>query len=247
MHKIPEPDRDLYRREFEKALKKAKKVPKPFKRSHFRDGKPHNQEALNFIRRTEAQFKIHQYSAKTYPCYMPSTDTIEMPHGLQFKSEDDCLDTIFHELGHWTGSDTRLKRNLNKPTNGNRKDYNLEEIIAELVAMMLSASFQLKPKRKYDLYLAYVMQKSPMSNKDIEKCYRKAVKATEYLLEIARKPKKAKKIKILGSEKPKEIEIHEESEKARSSNSEFHTDRKEYLEESNQIRIPEKMLPKETP
>ena len=38
------------------------------------------------------------------------TDEIKMPHKNDFKSLEDYYSTLFHELSHWTGSDTRLAR-----------------------------------------------------------------------------------------------------------------------------------------
>ena len=67
------------------------------------------------------------------------TDEIKMPHKNDFKSLEDYYSTLFHELSHWTGSDTRLAR----PTiywvlAQNKEEYAKEELVAEMSASFLS-------------------------------------------------------------------------------------------------------------
>lgn len=64
--------------------------------------------------------------------YRPATDSIHLPHFDQFRSADDYLTTLAHELCHWTGAKHRLDRNLVNAFGS--KDYAREELIAELGA-----------------------------------------------------------------------------------------------------------------
>ena len=71
--------------------------------------------------------------------YCPATDTIEIPSVKRFPNKADWFHTIFHELGHSTGSADRLNREgiAEKIEPGSEK-YAKEELIAELCASFLS-------------------------------------------------------------------------------------------------------------
>jgi antirestriction protein ArdC len=73
------------------------------------------------------------------PCYVPSVDTIRMPEASQFRTMPDYYGTLFHELGHWTGHESRLKRLT--PARFGSALYAFEELVAELCAAFLSAQF----------------------------------------------------------------------------------------------------------
>ena len=80
--------------------------------------------------------------------YAPMKDLVHMPLIGMFKSADDYNKTLFHELVHSTGHESRLSRkgvmntNLFSKTKG---DYAFEELIAESGAMMLSGIANLNP------------------------------------------------------------------------------------------------------
>ena len=74
-------------------------------------------------------------------CFVPSMDIIKMPHKDDFNSLDQYYCTAFHELTHWSGHKTRLKREF-----GDRfgdKNYAFEELVAELGSAFLSAEHNL--------------------------------------------------------------------------------------------------------
>lgn len=71
--------------------------------------------------------------------YSPGFDFIQMPPREAFKHRDHYYSTLFHELGHWSGAESRLKRLT--PTRFGSADYAFEELVAELTAAFLSARF----------------------------------------------------------------------------------------------------------
>lgn len=73
--------------------------------------------------------------------YDPEKDHIVLPYRKQFKTNDRFYDTALHELGHWTGHKTRLKRDLTGKF-GSEK-YAKEELRAEIASMMISATIGL--------------------------------------------------------------------------------------------------------
>lgn len=72
--------------------------------------------------------------------YQPSGDFINMPIKESFSSSDAYYATLFHELVHSTGHNTRLNREgvVNTNTFGST-DYSKEELIAEMGASFLCA------------------------------------------------------------------------------------------------------------
>ena len=69
--------------------------------------------------------------------YRPSADTVFMPNLDQFDSADSFYSTLFHELVHSTGHESRLARKFGDEFGDDK--YSREELIAEMGAAMLSA------------------------------------------------------------------------------------------------------------
>lgn len=71
-------------------------------------------------------------------CYKPSTDTVFMPAIGSFKGAEDYHLTLFHELIHATGHESRLNRKTLVETDGfGGKVYSQEELVAEMGAAFL--------------------------------------------------------------------------------------------------------------
>lgn len=69
--------------------------------------------------------------------YSPSMDKIQLPLKEQFNSEGDYYVTALHELGHWSGHESRLNRDLSHPFGST--GYAKEELRAEIGSYMLSS------------------------------------------------------------------------------------------------------------
>jgi len=67
--------------------------------------------------------------------YRPSTDSIHLPDKGQFPTADNYYATALHELGHWTGHESRLARDLVHPFGS--EGYAKEELRAEIASMIL--------------------------------------------------------------------------------------------------------------
>lgn len=70
-------------------------------------------------------------------CYIPAYDVINMPNPTQFNEPTGYYATLFHELGHSTGHETRLNRKLTGYFGSDTYAY--EELIAELSSSYLCA------------------------------------------------------------------------------------------------------------
>ena len=67
--------------------------------------------------------------------YAPSSDVIQLPLREQFSSADNYYATALHELGHWSGHESRLNRDLKHPFGST--GYAKEELRAEIASMIL--------------------------------------------------------------------------------------------------------------
>lgn len=74
----------------------------------------------------------------TRACYRPQSDTIEMPAFARFHSPEEFHLTLFHELIHSTGHESRLARKGVTESDGfGGKTYSQEELVAEMGAAFL--------------------------------------------------------------------------------------------------------------
>ncbi len=89
--------------------------------------------------------------------YRPSNDWVQMPEQTSFVDSDSYYKTLFHELVHSTGHDTRLKRaGVMEVNRFGSKEYSKEELVAEIGSMMLVAVTGLEPKDSDENSQAYI-------------------------------------------------------------------------------------------
>ncbi len=69
--------------------------------------------------------------------YSPATDRIQLPERVQFTDQAGYYATALHELGHWSGHESRLARDLMHPFAS--EGYAREELRAEIASMLLGA------------------------------------------------------------------------------------------------------------
>lgn len=72
--------------------------------------------------------------------YRPSSDEIHLPPHAAFGSSDQYYSTALHELGHWTGHESRLDREFGP---FGSEIYAKEELRAEIASWMISAELGL--------------------------------------------------------------------------------------------------------
>ncbi|MCA0360656.1 MAG: ssDNA-binding domain-containing protein [Armatimonadetes bacterium] len=86
--------------------------------------------------------------------YSGITDSIRMPDKWRFPSEKALCSVLAHEHIHWTGHESRLKRNLTGRFGS--ESYAMEELVAELGAAFTCArlGMGLDPRKDHAPYLA---------------------------------------------------------------------------------------------
>lgn len=86
--------------------------------------------------------------------YSPSLDTINLPDLSQFSANEEYYSTLFHELTHSTGHDTRLKRKFGSSF-GNHA-YSEEELVAEFGAAFLCGAAGIEKREVLENSAAYL-------------------------------------------------------------------------------------------
>ena len=124
----------------------------------------------------------HESGDRAY--YRPVTDTVVIPERRQFAETAEFYGTIFHELTHSTGHESRLNR-LDKTAFFGSETYGKEELIAEIAAATLvnhcgietSSSF-----RNSAAYLQNWLQVLKNDKRFIVSAAGKAEKAVQFIL-----------------------------------------------------------------
>jgi antirestriction protein ArdC len=119
--------------------------------------------------------------------YSPSTDAICLPPRDAFTGTDTCSPTesfyatIFHELTHWSGHESRCNRQLGQRFGD--QAYAIEELVAELGAAFLCADLAVSsaPRADHAAYLANWLQVLKSDKRAIFVAASKASKAVAFL------------------------------------------------------------------
>jgi len=101
-----------------------------------------NAKADGIIERMQNRPTI-THCASDRACYSPMLDKVMMPERDQFKTPEGYYSTMFHELSHSTGHESRNDRKGFKDFS--RHEYSHEELVAEFSAMFLNAECGIAP------------------------------------------------------------------------------------------------------
>ena len=125
--------------------------------------------------------------------YRPRTDTIQLPTKEQFSDAAKYYGTALHELGHWTGHESRLNRSMVGRFGDD--DYAREELRAELCSMFVERETGVSVSDDhFQNHAAYVQSWIKNLETDPNELYRAArdaENAAEFILQHERKREKA--------------------------------------------------------
>lgn len=119
-------------------------------------------------------------------CYVPDLDEVHMPSREAFHSGEEYYATLFHELSHSTGHESRLKRKgIVDRARFASHDYSEEELVAEMGASFLGHEAGILP-RTIDNAAAYLRSWVKVLKGDARLVVRAAAaaqKAADWLLD----------------------------------------------------------------
>ncbi len=131
-------------------------------------------EAL--IAATGADFRIGGDRA----FYVPSKDYIQVPPQPAFFEQINYYRTCFHELGHWTGHESRLARAF-KGRFGSHA-YAREELVAEMASAFVCASLSIVPTVRHADYIGEWLDVLKEDERAIFNAASLASKAADFIL-----------------------------------------------------------------
>ena len=118
--------------------------------------------------------------------YSPALDYIQMPLSGQFTEPEGYYATLFHEMAHATGHESRLgRKSLIHPAPFGSEDYSREELVAELGAAFLCAEFGFDGDVRNAGYIASWIELLKGDKRAFFTACSKAAKAAEYLRGLA--------------------------------------------------------------
>jgi len=131
--------------------------------------------------------------------YSPTSDFIQMPNKESFKDIDNnskevnYYSTLLHELSHWSGHSSRLKRDLFNRFGSNA--YAFEELVAEISSGFLCTMLELVklPTPNHAKYINNWLEVLKSDKKAIVKAFALAQKSSDFILQFQEK-KKIKKV-----------------------------------------------------
>jgi antirestriction protein ArdC len=147
---------------------------------HAENGEKPTDGAMLFIDATKADIRIGGDVA----AFIPSHDYIKMPPMSAFESTGSYYATNFHELGHWSGAEKRLDRNLT--TRFGTEAYAAEELVAELTSAFLCAELGVQGELRHAGYLANWLTLLRSDPRAIFTASSKASQAAHYLRSFSR-------------------------------------------------------------
>ena len=139
------------------------------------DVQPSDNDILRFIKATNADIRHGGSRA----CFVPSLDIIQMPPYSTFRTSEGYFATALHELGHWSGHETRLNRNL-KNRFGSQA-YAAEELIAELTSAFLCAHLSVNGELRHAAYIKTWIRLLKEDSRAIFTAASKASQAADFL------------------------------------------------------------------
>ena len=136
---------------------------------------PTENDVDRFVAATRAE--IHHGGSRA--CFVPSLDIIQLPARSTFVSSESYYATGLHELGHWSGHESRLNRDLKNRFG--TKAYAAEELIAELTSAFLCAHFGINGELRHASYIDNWIALLKEDNRAIFTAASKASQAADFL------------------------------------------------------------------
>lgn len=112
--------------------------------------------------------------------YDVQADLIRVPPPHAFHAPIDWHRTALHDLGHWSGSASRLARDLSGSFGS--KNYAREELVAEMTAAFACASLGIVPTVRHADYLGAWLEVMREDDRAIVRAASAASKAADFLL-----------------------------------------------------------------
>lgn len=112
----------------------------------------------DYISRAGNGFSVFCDKPSNSAYYSPAGDFVRVPMRKQFESGSEYYSTLFHELGHSTGHETRLNRFKGEAKNAafGSEAYSREELVAESTAAAVLSALGMEEANTFRNSAAYI-------------------------------------------------------------------------------------------
>lgn len=115
--------------------------------------------------------------------YSPSTDHIQLPPEQAFRGPPEWAATALHELGHWTGHETRLSREEGMKARFGSAPYAMEELRAELSSPFIAGELGIPADiPQHASYIADWLNRLKDDKREIFRAAADAQRIVDYIL-----------------------------------------------------------------
>lgn len=120
------------------------------------------------------------------PCYSPGKDRVQIPPLSKFDEAEEYYSTLFHELTHSTGHQSRLNREAVGKAHFGTQTYSKEELVAEMGAAFLCGAVKIDQAiiNNSAAYVAGWLKQLRSDNKLVIKAASAAQSAADYILNV---------------------------------------------------------------
>ena len=138
------------------------------------------------------------------PHYSPAKDVIRVPERGRYDMVERYYNTIFHELTHSTGHESRLGRKGITNTQGMSHDYGVEELVAAMGSAMLSnqAGIEEETVESDAAYIRHWRDAIAADKSIVMTAAQQAQKAVDYILDRRSQPEEEEGAQPAPSEEP---------------------------------------------
>lgn len=135
--------------------------------------------------------------------YAPHLDEIHLPPRAAFETQLDYYEVLLHEIGHWTGHESRLNRDLSGGFGSPR--YAREELRAQLASLFLSAEIGIpyNPQR-HAAYQANWVEALKNDKNEIYQAASQAHQIAEYVIGLSKTFTLSKSLDVNVMQQPSE-------------------------------------------
>jgi len=175
-----------------------------------------HQQAENLLMASNAKI-FHDQADRAY--YRPSTDEIHLPPRQQFSTPDKYYATALHEVGHWSGHESRLNRDLNGPFGSD--EYAREELRAEMASYMLGADLGIgHDPGQHHAYIASWIESLEKDPREIIRAAQAAEQIREYVVGLEKNQELSQGNEIENKEHAKEYILESQEQAVRQESQE---------------------------
>ena len=122
--------------------------------------------------------------------YNAESDKIVLPEQKDFKSPEHYYSQAVHELGHWSGHESRMNREAMRPGASSEKDQAKEEMRGEMASMTVAGKLSLPKEPTYGQHNEAWTEAIKNDPGELRNAARDADKMADYVLQYDRQPER---------------------------------------------------------